>query len=75
MRNSPGAVRQWFAVGVIRDRQLATYLAVLRADPNWGVADLGGDAVRTLRLVQFFEGTPFDVVLERATGGWRPRVP
>lgn len=74
MRPSLAAVHRWFAADVISDDTLAAYLSVLRADPNWRMTDMGGGAVRTLRLLYYPDGLPFDVVLDRTTDGWLPRV-
>jgi hypothetical protein len=74
MRPSPADVRQWFTAEVVSDGQLASYLSVLRDDPNWRVVAMAGDAVRTLRLLYYPDGAPLDVVLDRVKGGWRPRV-
>ena len=73
MRPNLADVRQWLSAPVISDGQLASYLAVLRADPNWRFTDIGNDFARTLRLLYYPGGAPVDVVLDRVTGGWRPR--
>jgi hypothetical protein len=73
MRPSLADVQQWFHVDVLSDGQLGSYLSVLRDDPNWRVTDMNDDPVRTLRLLYYPDGVPFDVVLDRIKGGWRPR--
>ncbi len=75
MRPSPADVRHWFTAGVIIDSQLASYLTVLDDDPNWYVLDLTSGSARTLSLLYYPDGVPFDVVLDRIAGGWRPRSP
>ena len=54
--------------------QLAAYLSVLRDDPNWRLIDTSDEAVGTIRLLYYPDGVPFDVVLDRIAGGWRPRL-
>jgi hypothetical protein len=73
MRPSPADVHSWFTAEVVSDGHLASYLSMLRADPTWRVTAMGGESVRTLRLTYFPDGRPFDVVLDRIAGGWRPR--
>lgn len=75
MRPSPVDVKGWFDTEIVGDGQLASYLSLLNDDPNWRVTDMAGESVRTLRLLYFPDGVPFDVVLDRTAGGWRPRVP
>ena len=64
VRPNPADVRHWLSAEVLSDGQLASYLSVLRDDPNWRVTEMGGDAVRTLRLTYFPDGVPFDVPFE-----------
>lgn len=72
MRPDLADVRHWFRAEVISDGQLASYLSVLRADANWRLTDTGDDFARTLRLLYYPDGEPFEVVLDRVKGGWRP---
>jgi hypothetical protein len=73
MRPDLADVQHWFRVEVVSDGQLAAYLSVLRDDPNWRVTETGNDLVRMLRLLYCPDGEPFEVVLDRVKGGWRPR--
>ncbi len=74
MRPDLADVRQWLSAPVISDGQLASYLSVLRDDPNWRVTDTSDESVRTVRLLYYPDGVPFDVVLDRVAGGWCPRL-
>lgn len=74
MRPDPGVVKQWFAGAVVPEDVLASYISILRSDHNWRLTDMSGATVRTLRLLYFPAGVPFDVVLERTADGWLPRV-
>jgi hypothetical protein len=43
-------------------------------DLNWRLTDTSDEVVRTMRLLYFPDGVPFDVVLDRISGGWCTRV-
>ena len=73
MRPTLADVKRWFAAAIIPDETLASYVSILRTDPNWRITEMGGGAVRTLRLLYFPDGVPFDIVLERTAEGWRQR--
>jgi hypothetical protein len=73
MRPSPDEVRGWFADDVT-DEDLARYVDILQADPNWRVAATWGPQRGHLALSYAPSAEYLDIVLWHVGDGWYPRM-